>query len=358
MSRLKLSPGAFFASGTGRVILHVVFWILYMNSPIFMMEVNTFSSNGILLFEVMNLLFIPYYYLLANVLIPKLFTLKRSPLFVVSWVGSYVLMAYCVQQVSIHFLYTLTTEAEIATFKKVAETSPTYFPEFFRMIFVTMVPLSIMLVRRYARISTQQTELKRMNADLELNFLKSQMNPHFLFNSLNNIYALALQQSEKTPGLILQLSDLMRYMLYECNAAQVALDKELNFLRDYIGLEKVRHGEKVKIEFNIKGETSQKQIAPLLLLPFVENAFKHGVNAQLGPAWVSVDFNAEDPEGGCTFVVRNNKPVKTEKTSSRAGGIGLENARKRLDLLYPNKYLLHVDNHNEVYQVELKIMDL
>ena len=84
MSRLKLSPGAFFASGTGRVILHVVFWILYMNSPIFMMEVNTFSSNGILLFEVMNLLFIPYYYLLAYVLIPKLFTLKRSPLFVVS----------------------------------------------------------------------------------------------------------------------------------------------------------------------------------------------------------------------------------------------------------------------------------
>lgn len=355
MGTSKLSLGAFFSSRTGRIVLHVVFWLVYLNSPIFLMEAGSYSPKGILVFEVLNLLFIPYYYLLAYYLIPRFFKLRLLPIFFLIWVASYTLMSFGVQQLAVVSLPELSTETEVAVFKKVAETPAFYFPEFFRMIFVTMLPLTIMLMRRYSRISTQQTELKRLNADLELNYLKAQMNPHFLFNSLNNIYSLSLQRSDKTPGLVLQLSDLMRYMLYECNAPSVPLDRELQFLRDYTDLEKVRHGEKVRIDFTVKGDTQQKMIAPLMLLPFVENAFKHGVNAQLGPAWVEIHFDADAPAGGCSFEVRNNKPAQHEHAQRRHGGIGLENARKRLDLLYPGKYNLDITDESSLYAIRLII---
>ena len=130
---------------------------------------------------------------------------------------------------------------------------------------------------------------------------------------LNNIYSLSLQKSDKSPEMILKLSDLMRYMLYDCNVQRVDLEREVQFLQDYIDLEKIRHGDKATINFTVTGVTHEKKVPPLLLIPFVENAFRHGINAQLGNAWVRIDLRLDDHQHDWIFIIENNKRWWEEK---------------------------------------------
>ncbi|MBK5286245.1 MAG: histidine kinase, partial [Bacteroidia bacterium] len=195
-------------------------------------------------------------------------------------------------------------------------------------------------------------ELQKDNLQLELNALKAQVNPHFLFNTLNNIYSLALRKSEKTPEMILKLSDMMRYLLYECNVAQVPLQKEINFINNYIELEKIRHDKNVKIDFSLTGNLDDSEIAPLLLIPFVENSFKHGVNALVGKGWVDIRLNIMNKK--LSLVVVNSKPENNNGTGKEKG-IGLENVKKRLELLYPGKYTLSIEPQEEKFLVNLSV---
>jgi LytS/YehU family sensor histidine kinase len=192
-----------------------------------------------------------------------------------------------------------------------------------------------------------------MNTELELNLLKSQINPHFLFNTLNNIYSLSLQKSDRSPEMILKLSDLMRYMLYECNVPFIDLQREIQFLQDYIDLEKIRHGEKVEILFSVQGAPDGLKIPPLLLIPFVENAFKHGVNAQFGNAWVHISLLLENNH--IVFEIKNNKPQTAAQRNLNSSGIGIENAKKRLQLIYPNKHVLEINDLSASFHIKLSI---
>lgn len=231
-----------------------------------------------------------------------------------------------------------------------------YLPEFLQLVIVTAIPLSLKFMRRYYRLQDEKNNLEKLNTNLELNFLKAQLNPHFLFNSLNNIYSLALHKSDKAPEMLIKLSDLMRYMLYECNVEKSSLDKEIAFMKNYIELEKIRHGEDAEIQFEVEGNTMHKSIPPLLLIPFVENAFKHGVNAQMGKSWVK--FHLTLTETGLRFTGENNKPFNGAAVLKNSGGIGIENARKRLELSYPHKFSLDINNTNETYKVSVEIPEL
>ena len=208
-------------------------------------------------------------------------------------------------------------------------------------------------MRRLVRIYVERTELIKMNTELELNLLKSQINPHFLFNTLNNIYSLSLQKSDRSPEMILKLSDLMRYMLYECNVPLIDLQREIQFLQDYIDLEKIRHGEKVEILFSVQGAPDGLKIPPLLLIPFVENAFKHGVNAQFGNAWVHINLLLENNQ--IVFEIKNNKPQTATQRNLNSSGIGIENAKKRLQLIYPNKHVLEINDLPATFHIKLSI---
>lgn len=272
--------------------------------------------------------------------------------------GSYVAFMFVCRQIENTFFYKLETAHEIEIFKAAIARPLIDAGELIRMVIVTAIPLSIKMMRRYGRINAEKSNLIKLNTELELNFLKAQINPHFLFNSLNNIYALALQKSDRSPEMILKLSDLMRYMLYEYNVPLINLDRELKFLNDYIDLEKIRHGEKAKINFTLSGETLDKQIPPLLLIPFVENAFKHGINAQFNSAWVNVDMKLDTPENDFIFTISNNKPLVPEKKQQAAGGIGIENAKKRLEMIYPNKHTLSIDSPLDTFIVSLIIPKL
>jgi two-component system LytT family sensor kinase len=194
-----------------------------------------------------------------------------------------------------------------------------------------------------------QRDLENQRLSAELSFLKSQINPHFLFNSLNSIYSLAYQRSETTPEAILKLSEIMRYMLYECNDNKVQLSKELQYLQNFIDLQKIRFGNKAYIDFKINGQINQQQIVPLLLIAFIENAFKHGIANN--PA-IPIQLLIEVDDTHLHFFIHNKKH---NNNRDNMGGIGLINVKRRLDLLYPGKYKLDIIDEPENYTSELWI---
>lgn len=191
--------------------------------------------------------------------------------------------------------------------------------------------------------------LESEKKDMELQFLKSQLNPHFLFNSLNNIYSLAYQKSDKTADAILKLSEIMRYMIYESNDSWVSLDKEVEYVQSYVELQKLRFKDGAAVEISINGVIDGQKIVPLILISFVENAFKHGVANDPGdPIKINIIANQKILHFSVT-----NKKNTTNKDA--IGGVGLNNVERRLQLLYPDRYKLNIVNTPTHYTTELML---
>ncbi len=200
--------------------------------------------------------------------------------------------------------------------------------------------------------SLQQDEqmkvLKEQQLMSELNYLKAQLHPHFFFNTMNNIYSLALKQSKDTAPIVAKLADMMRYILYEADQPKVPLKKEIDFLSDYVEVEKIRHQQNT-IQFDVQGINNSLHIEPLLMLPFIENAFKHGLEQETGKGSVSIIICVIENE--LTLDVTNSKPQQ----QNLVNGIGLQNVSKRLELLYPNTHQLEVKNEQDTYHVTLTL---
>ncbi|WP_224999531.1 sensor histidine kinase [Cesiribacter sp. SM1] len=195
----------------------------------------------------------------------------------------------------------------------------------------------------------KQLEAEKLKAELQV--LRAQVHPHFLFNTLNNLYSLALQQSVHTPEVVLKLSGLLRYMLYDCNAAKVPLWMELRLMYDYIELEKLRYGDRLDFSIDIEGDPAGSTIAPLLLLPFLENSFKHGASEQLDQAWISLSLRLRPNE----LRMKLMNGIVESPVRQSAHGIGLQNVQKRLMLLYPDKHELKIFREAEVFIVSLSV---
>ena len=195
-----------------------------------------------------------------------------------------------------------------------------------------------------------QAEKEKINAELEL--LRAQLHPHFLFNTLNNLYSLVNEKSEKAPNMLMRLSGLLSYVLYECKADEVLLSKEISVMKDYVALEKERYGSRLDISLNFSGDIEGKMIAPMLFQPFIENAFKHGTSEQLGKVWMSIDLSVKNNQLYFKII---NSCDKTNITVGRNKGIGITNVRKRLELLYPGKYQLQHAAEEDVFIVSMSI---
>jgi hypothetical protein len=198
-------------------------------------------------------------------------------------------------------------------------------------------------------------ERRQVALQAELNFLKGQIHPHFLFNTLNNLYALTLSGSKDAPPIVMGLSNILRYMLYECKSETVSLSRDIEILQSYIGLEKIRYEGRLDLNINIEGAISGKRIAPLLMLPLVENAFKHGASEVLDDAWINIDLKVAD--NTLKFKISNSKPDKEQSLANGVhfGNIGLSNVRKRLDLLYPAAHTLQIIEEEELFVAILDI---
>ncbi len=216
----------------------------------------------------------------------------------------------------------------------------------FLVVFVGMLKFA----EDWFEFEARKKEIENEKLAAELRFLKAQINPHFLFNTLNNLYYLAFTNSPNTTEVIAMLSQMMRYMIYDSNHTRVPLSKEIEYMENYINLEKLRLNNDVPIEFDVHGKVEGKQIVPLILITFLENAFKHGVSTNSTEAFIKVKIVLD--EKMCVFSVENTKlPNKSNEKS----GIGLQNVKRRLDLSYPNNYVLNVKETAERYSVELHL---
>jgi two-component system LytT family sensor kinase len=210
----------------------------------------------------------------------------------------------------------------------------------------------IKLMKRWWLIQKETEQLLQAKTTAELQLLKAQVHPHFLFNTLNNIYYFTLSGSRKAPEMIDKLSGLLHYILNECNQPSVQLQKEINMLRDYMALEKIRYGEQMNMIIDIQEEGSEKLIAPLLLIPFVENSFKHGTSKMLAHPWLKLQMTIEN--NMLHFSVANSRPQEA-KPHVKKGNIGLKNVKKRLELLYPGNHELNIVCEPGSFFVSLKV---
>jgi len=223
---------------------------------------------------------------------------------------------------------------------------------FYSSSLFTVIQFSLVFLGQHFFIAIRQNELiRRQQTEIELSVLKSQINPHFLFNVLNSIYSLSLQKSDQTQEVVMRLSEILRYMLYEAKHEFVALKKEIQMVRDYADIERMRLSKEQALNLQYdEDDIPPCQIAPLLLIPFVENAIKHGTNSMAEGAYISIDIIVVDYT--LYFSCENNyKSLPAHKDS----GLGLENVRKRLQLLYPGKHTLDVKQQNDIFEVRLTI---
>jgi LytS/YehU family sensor histidine kinase len=204
-------------------------------------------------------------------------------------------------------------------------------------------------VYNYVKLKHAEQQLRIQKQEAELNYLRSQTNPHFLFNTLNNIYSLARDKSDLAPESILRLSKILRFMLYETAGKYIAIEQELKILSDYIALEKLRYDDSLRINFNHNIEDMKQAIPPLMLIPLVENAFKHGVSETRGHPFVDIHLSVKERQ--LTFIVKNSTEFKQSEVKEN---IGLSNLRRQLQLLY-NDYDVSVYNNSSVFTATLKI---
>lgn len=224
--------------------------------------------------------------------------------------------------------------------------------ELYVVTFVTAIKVTMDWIKEHKRV----TDLEKVQLETELLFLRSQISPHFFFNTLNNIYSLAIEKSDKTAKIVLRLSELMRYLLYETKSKRQSLEKEIICIQNYLELERVRHEDLLEVNMNISGNINDKKIAPIILLSFVENAFKHGVNKNIGNVKININFIVDGDF--LYFSIDNPIPKATEHKQQviSSSGIGLVNVTKRLALGYkPNEYDLKVESDESLHTVTLKI---
>ncbi|MBE9463634.1 sensor histidine kinase [Dyadobacter subterraneus] len=219
----------------------------------------------------------------------------------------------------------------------------------FGAIIILLISLPVLLAAQWSRQNTLIVSLEKEKAEAELDLLKQQLNPHFFFNTLNNLYALSLQKSEETPEVILQLSDLMRYVIYKAKDPYVKIEEEIQYLKDYLQLQSIRLSEKFDLKLDIDIKNANFLIAPLVLVVFIENAIKHGIEAADANAFLEVVIKSEGQK--LYFICENSFEPEPENNA----GIGLNNLQKRLELLYPGKYLLKIKKENTIFRVELEL---
>jgi sensor histidine kinase YesM len=212
---------------------------------------------------------------------------------------------------------------------------------------------AIKLVKYWYFKKEENALLEKEKLKAELEVLKGQLQPHFLFNTLNNLYSLVLLKSKDAPEVVLKLSELLRYILTESAKDKIRLTEELSIIKAYIALEQLRFGTRLDLTINIRGEIEDKWIAPLLILPIVENAFKHGANEMLEQSWVSLDISVADKQLKLKLI--NGKAVGNAGLVAYSTGIGLQNLQKRLNLIYPGKHELKTHSESETFMVSLQL---
>ncbi|OQX76672.1 MAG: hypothetical protein B6D64_09490 [Bacteroidetes bacterium 4484_276] len=340
--------------GKYRFLLHLLVWLLYTfvyASLYALFYESTTLQKALLQYSLTAWIDVAAAYFTVYYLIPKFLLQKKYWWFFILFIVFAIVLIFLQRSMLIFVTYPYLYpdhEAPESFFRF------NFVYSFFNIYVMPAMFASVKLFEYWYVNQTKNQELQKQKLESELKFLKSQIHPHFLFNTLNNLYALTLDKSEEAPEVVVKLSGLLSYMLYECNAPRVLLEKEITLLQDYLALEKIRYRNELKIDFDVQGRVNGKLIAPLLLIPFVENGFKHGLSKQIQNPWINITVDVEDYS--LIFKVENNKPVtESIDDTGYTEGIGLKNVRRRLDLIYGNRYELEVLNDKGVFSIKLQL---
>lgn len=334
---------------------HIIFWItsIILLSLLFYFYDKTFNFNLIEKSVLINLFFAFAVYVNLYVLIPR-FLKQKSYIFYFFWL--ILLLSITSFFLQLSFIYPFRKLIGISNEFEAFNTN-LHSAYFFSTLFYVGITSMLRLIKDW--ISLQDINLKivkieQQKLEAELKTLKGQLNPHFLFNSLNNIYSLALIKSDKVPELILKLSDLMRHIIYESKENYISLEKELEFVNNFIELQKIRTSEKTIIKYEIIGQIPSAKIAPLLFEPFIDNAFKHGLPGSENSDFIHITFNFEKLNYLNFYLVNNYEESFSKKKGN--SGIGLKNVKQRLKLLYQtNEFNLNIIKENHLHKVSLEL---
>ena len=334
-----------------KILIHVGFWILFTILPQFfytflrhpndISRVYLFIADvgfNIFCFYTAYLLFVPY-------------LLKSSKKW--GWIALILLFAFIYFYVSSRVILSFAEDLDIRFFKRFSPSAHHFRELIGTLLFITYARF-IRLTENWIVDQRLKSELIKQNKESELALLKSQVSPHFLFNTLNNIYSLVYQQAGTAPSAVMKLSEIMRYMLYEASTDKVMLEKETDYLFSFIELQSLRLHQKNFVEFILKGQTNNKKIAPMLLIPFVENAFKH-CDKKVTPPGIVIKLDASGDK--IYFEVKNKVSMDKPSTSEVQGGIGLKNVKRRLNLIYPSTHELMIENNETDYIIKLTIFE-
>ncbi|MBK8052699.1 MAG: histidine kinase [Saprospiraceae bacterium] len=335
-----------------RAATHVVFWTLLYGLGLFtdtshLQQLST--DQNIVLYLMMMISKIPIAYFVVYFVIPLYLDRKKY----LSALCLFLIFYYLNFCLSTLFKINIYPLFQMYVIKDFEEFSPSHYIKdyFISNLGATALLVLIKLFLNKSEVQQKALLLDKQKSEIELKLLKSQLNPHFLFNTLNNIYTLSILNSPKTSESIARLSDILDYMLYRCNLVEVLLKNEIKLIQNYIELEKIRYDDRLKITF-IEHIQYDVQIAPLILLTLVENAFKHGASEDAGSPQINIDLKAT--EKVIEFKIQNSitPPTPDEKVSL---GIGLYNLQKQLELIYSNGYKLEVSNDKKHFSVLLII---
>jgi len=339
------------------ILVHLLFWVGVWFFYVYFFSYNTTNSNYITWFSsfllpvTMLITYFVVYYLIPNYLL-----VKKYKLFILYSFYTLIFSTYLIV-ITIIGCFIFLSNFQIAEMPPMSRNYVFILILVYLVVgivsFLSLLNNNFKTISKNKELQNKILETQLQIKNQELQYLKKQIHPHFLFNTLNTIYGFALKQSKDTPEIILKLSNLLDYILYQVNKPKVSLKEEVLHVKEYVELEKIRFQDTLNVTFISEEISENIEIAPMLLIPFVENAFKHG---NLVNGFLSVNIQVKINNNKLFFSIENtvlgNKPLHNE------GGIGLENIQKRLDLLYKNKYQLIIDKNNNWYKVKLKIFNI
>ncbi len=335
---------AWIAESKNRIWLHLAFWIfLYIDELLAVFDftqlpgVNAYTLIFFLFIDMCTVYFNLYVLVPAYLLTNRLFFFVAfSVISIIINIELLFLLRFELACVDCHFFQNESVVNQLIA-------------DFASTSFVVGAAIGANIMRRFVRSQIKVRKLETDQLASELNFLKTQINPHLLFNSLNNIYVQTRKRPDEAAESVLLLSDLMRYQLYDCAKENVNLSDEIEYLKNYLKLDKLRKNN-TEVAFHVDGSPEHIKIAPFLFIPFVENAVTHGISSN-DPSFIDINFDVDGRN--LDFVIKNSKPILPNKKLN--GGIGLANVKRRLELLYPDLHELKIENKKDQFGVSLKI---
>jgi two-component system, LytTR family, sensor kinase len=329
-----------------RILTHILFWMFYV---LFFGSVYGKYGNNFQWYFIESLCMLPFVmaatYTIVYAILPFYLKTRRLVLTVL-FVITVLLLATLGERIFLRLINGLPVTSDSVL-------GVTFLYLFLETNFIVAIAFAIKIVKKWFEQQTEKHEMEKQNLKKELHLLKAQLQPHFLFNTMNNLYSLSVSESAKTTEGIAQMASLLQAVLYECNESEIPVEKEVKLIENYVELERLRYGSDLNLSFKISGPVEKWEIAPMLLFTFVENCFKHGGKRKNGKFDIGIILMVSDEK--LLFHTENSLPAQKKVSEKNTGGVGLHNAKKRLDILYKNRYRLNIKENAHTWKVSLEL---